>query len=130
MARILIVDDEPLYCTSLARLARRNGHDVETSKDSSGAFRLSEEFTPDLLVVDWMLGESLTGLEVADRLRRHHPRLATLLISGNPSPELQAQLDRTQETRFLAKPFDAREFTETVRAILAENTRPAEPTNG
>ena len=69
---------------------------------------------PDLLLIDFMLGEDGTGIDVARRLQPEVPMDRVVLVTGNTVPD---QLRDIRESGFsyLTKPA----ATEDLKAILA-----------
>ncbi len=65
MARILVVDDEADIREFLELALRRNGHEVKTATRDLEAYAMGVEFRPEVLVIDWMLGASVDGIEGA-----------------------------------------------------------------
>jgi DNA-binding response OmpR family regulator len=116
--RILIVDDEPPYRIFLRKLLERQGWIVETSASGLVSLEIAARHAPDVLIVDWMLRNSIDGLEVAAEMRKHVPGLRTVLITGFPSPELEKQTGQLPRTTYLAKPFEADELLVAVRGAL------------
>lgn len=112
--RILVIDDEPAVCRHLHDYFVEHGFEVIAVSSAREALGLLDSFHPDLLVVDWMLKDSLDGLQIAAAFRGRNPQLRTLVISGYPSAELEQRVQALQATRFLCKPFA---FTELQRAI-------------
>ena len=81
MARILVVDDEPLVCEMLAVLLRRKGHDVETAENGKSAVASVLSASFDLVVADIVMPE-MDGLEAIEVMRREQPELGVIAISG------------------------------------------------
>ena len=52
--KILIADDEPNIVISLEFLMQRNGYEVRTAGDGEAALKLTNEFRPDLILLDIM----------------------------------------------------------------------------
>jgi DNA-binding NtrC family response regulator len=122
MARVLIVDDELGFRQTLCRFVSRLGHQAEAAGGGESALEVGQRFDPDLLVVDWMLGGSLNGLEVAQLLSAAKPSLRTIVISGYPSAELASQTENAQIVAFLEKPFDFAQLREAFeKASIASN---------
>ena len=76
MGRVLIVDDEETYRTQLSLIVTSKGHEVQSTVDGQEAISIGSVFLPDLLVTDWRLKHDMTGLQVAEALRKAKPRLA------------------------------------------------------
>lgn len=116
MPHVLVVDDERIFRTTLQALLKRHDFDVAVAGNSDDALAAATTRQPDVLVVDWMLGSRLDGLELADAVRALNPALGTVVITGFPAPDLQRRVERMPSTRFLTKPF---EFVDLVLAIRA-----------
>ncbi len=116
MAKILIVDDEAVYCEQLRIILRRLGHEVATTESGQDAIGIDRTFRCDLLLVDWMLKESASGLDVANTLRTANPEAAVIMITGYPADQLAEEVGETERIRFLQKPFGA----DVLRQAVAE----------
>ncbi len=117
MAKVLVVDDEPGYRASLSKIAAREGHVVRQANSAREAMEIAAEFTPDILVIDWMLQNGCDGVDLATRLSKVDPNLVVVLISGYPSAELEAEAEERGFRGFLAKPFDLDRFVEMLRRV-------------
>jgi len=115
MVRVLVVDDEPDYPRLLNIILSKEGFEVATAESASEALNVGAHFAPEVLIVDWMLNGTEDGLWIAEALRQEYPALQTILITGYPSLELEAQVKRLPATRFLAKPFTPADLIELVR---------------
>ena len=118
MARLLVVDDEPRFRSYLAHILEAEGHEVRTAADDVGALEALEGFAPDLLIADWMLRSRADGLAVAALVRRRHPRLAVVLITGHPVEELHRHLAGREIAAVLEKPFPSSAIRELVERVL------------
>jgi len=81
--KVLLVDDEREFVTSLARrLARRN---IETRIATSGeqALHQIQERIPDVVVVDLNMPE-IDGPEIVRRIKVMHPRIHVVALTGEP----------------------------------------------
>ena len=55
MARILVVDDEPLIRKQIARILSKQGHDVQQAIDADQALKFAGDKIFDLALVDYNL---------------------------------------------------------------------------
>ena len=92
MARILVVDDVEQYRNHLSQYLLKRGHQVETAGDFESAVRLGQAFDPDVLIVDWRLGDDVEGIDVARSLRQGSPDLKTIVMSGYPEELVRQSL--------------------------------------
>lgn len=67
-----------------------------------------------------IMPEGLTGLELAQRLRRRKPGLKVIIMSGYVSPESSQGLAAADRILYLSKPFETATLTKLVRRHLDE----------
>jgi DNA-binding response OmpR family regulator len=109
--RSLVADDEPDIRDFIGHVLERAGHVVTVAGDGAEVLEHTSAETFDLVVVDQHMPR-MTGLAVADELRRSSPTTKVLIMSGD--------LDvGDAHQHFLPKPFDRREFIAAVETLLA-----------
>ena len=124
MARILIVDNEDVYRTTLSKLFSREGHETRSASSGPEAIATGREFSPDALVVDWGLRGPCDGLDVSKALQTEDPNLRVLLITGHSA----ADVDEGAKARIfqiLEKPFGLDQMNEALDAALQSALQPA-----
>jgi len=86
--RVLIVDDNVAWLTSLSSVLREAGHNVKTAEDGEQAIPLAVSWNPEFVLLDAHL-PVINGFEVAKRLREMYaPQAMTLvLMSGSTLDE-------------------------------------------
>jgi DNA-binding NarL/FixJ family response regulator len=88
-ARVLIVDDAPVFREAARELLERRGYTVVGEADSAAsAIDAVARLAPDAVLVDIRLPDA-DGFELSAALTRAHPELAVLLASADrdtPSP--------------------------------------------
>ena len=113
-ARILVVDDDPAVGGFVAALLERAGYEVHSAADVHGATEVAGAMPVDLLISDVVLGP-VDGLDVEEVVRRLHPGLKTIFMSGYARPRYRTGT----EDPVLVKPFEPRDLLERVSALLA-----------
>jgi two-component system, cell cycle response regulator CpdR len=104
--RILLVEDEMLLRTSLARLLQRAGFEVQAVGSAGEALATQPAFAADLLITDWLLQGDCDGLELARRLRRTTPAIQVIVITGLLAGDARPQLEpEALGATLLEKPF-------------------------
>ncbi len=81
MAYILIIDDDEKIRTIFERSLTGQGHVVTCAEEGREGLLLVNEEPPDLVVTDIMM-PTVDGLEVILSLRKNHPELPVIAISG------------------------------------------------
>jgi DNA-binding NtrC family response regulator len=121
--KVLVVDDERHFCDYLSRSLAREGYQVATAHSGREAIDVGTHFRPNVLVTDWMLKNHLHGIHVSRALQAVDPELQTILVTGYPSDDLEADADRADVFRLLRKPFRIQEVLTAVQT--AAQTPPA-----
>ncbi len=78
---------------------------------------MGAEFRPEVLIVDWILGPSLNGINVADVLRAGLPQLQVILTTSRPSEALESKAAAAEIHTVLTKPINLAELTAVLDAI-------------
>ena len=108
--RTLVADDEPDIRDFIGHVLERAGHDVTIAGDGAEVLARASEQDFDLVVLDHHMPR-MTGLAVADELRRTSPATKVLLMSGDMEVG-------HQHAAFLPKPFNRSEFMTAVSGLL------------
>jgi DNA-binding NtrC family response regulator len=108
--RVLVVDDEPLICWSLAETLRDGGDVVIAAKDGAAAMRaLSESREPiDVALLDYRLPD-VDDLSLLSAVRGFSPSTRVILMSAYATPEIAKVAMALGAARVVAKPIDMRD---------------------
>jgi CheY-like chemotaxis protein len=116
--RILVVDDEPSIHKALERGLRDVGF-VQSVKSGRGAMELLEGGAMfDVVLCDVIMPDG-TGIELADWMARHRPRLKRRLILMTGMGE--AQTDSHPDVMTVGKPFDLPALRELVCNVASRS---------
>ena len=119
MARILVVDDNPLNVDVLRTRLEAEGYDVATASDGEEALAAVAERAPDLILLDVMMPK-VDGLEVCRRLRADPtlPFTPIILVTARSAPaDVVAALDAGGD-EYVTKPVDHAALLARVRSML------------
>jgi two-component system nitrogen regulation response regulator NtrX len=122
---ILIVDDEADIRMLIGGILEDDGHQTRGAGDSTSALEAIRARRPSLVVLDvWLQGSPMDGLEVLDVIRREHPDLPVVIISGHGNVEMAVGAIKRGAYDFIEKPFKADRLLLVVqRAIEAARLR-------
>lgn len=115
-AKILLVDDESDFRTSLALLLDAYGHEVHAVESAVEAWELLQRIKPDVLITDLMMPR-MSGLDLCRRVR-DDPRweaLPVVMLSAAPAPALGYGI---WVDRYLTKPAPFEEVLKAVEEVL------------
>ncbi|PHP65831.1 sigma-54-dependent Fis family transcriptional regulator [Zhengella mangrovi] len=103
---ILIVDDETDIRELVAGILEDEGHETRTAHDSDSALAAISERVPRLVFLDiWLQGSRLDGLALLDEIKKMHPDLPVVMISGHGTIETAVSAIRRGAYDFIEKPF-------------------------
>jgi DNA-binding response OmpR family regulator len=122
---VLIVDDDPVVRSDIARALTRAGFGVATAGSGRQALRLvaDGQVMPAILVTDIELA-GMTGVELAARLLAVRPAVRVVMMTGDPNRAASARRHPSIVDRVLDKPMALDELVATVRAVAAIVPRP------
>src|SRR5664279_482230 len=105
---ILIVDDEADIRELVSGILEDEGFSTRTARNSDEALTAIEARRPNLIFLDiWMQGSKLDGLQLLESVKRHHPDLPIVMISGHGNIETAVTAIRHGAYDFIEKPFKA-----------------------
>jgi two-component system chemotaxis response regulator CheB len=87
--RVLLADDDGPFLAALSPLIEQQPQlsVVGSASDGLGAIELADELTPDAVVIDLHMPR-LDGVTAVARLRRDHPSMCVIALTGDEHPAL------------------------------------------
>ena len=120
--RVLLADDEQPFLDALSPLTERQPQlaVVGTALDGLAAIELADELGPDAVVIDLHMPR-LDGVSAVARLRRDHPSMCVIALTGDKEPALHTAVTEAGADAVLMKG----EFVDVLVARLAAGRTPA-----
>ena len=118
--RVLVVDDEPLVCWSVAETLADVGYEVVEAFDAASALRAFSMQTghPDVVLLDLCLPDS-TDLSLLTALHRLSPFTPVVIVTAYGSRELRDEAQRLGAVAVIDKPVDMSALAPLVTRVLA-----------
>ncbi|MFN3367925.1 MAG: response regulator transcription factor [Thermus sp.] len=117
MARILLVEDEPLVAHMVRRILERAGHQVDWAPSGQVALeKVSEAY--DLVVCDLVM-PGISGLQVIRKIREQGLSTTILALSASVSEKSRREALEAGAQAFLGKPFETQALLAQVDRLLA-----------
>ncbi len=120
MARVLVVDDDPMILHLVRLNLELEGHEVVEAADGRSALHAVREDPPDVVVLDIMLPE-VDGLEVCRRLQQDPvtAKVPVVLLSARAlASDVQRGLS-SGAVEYITKPFDPSDLIDVVERSVA-----------
>ena len=115
--RVLFVDDDAEVVMFASRVLRDAGFEVLVGANGSIALSTVQSEALDVVITDLVMPER-EGLETIMRLRKSHPSLPIIAISGAFGGHFLKGATTLGASAILAKPFSGDELLEAVRTVL------------
>jgi two-component system, cell cycle sensor histidine kinase and response regulator CckA len=115
VARILLVDDDPMASEIIAQALQDDGHVARIAASGEQAILSLEQDGADAVVTDLSM-PSLDGSQLVRFIRAHprHAKMPVIMISGTAAHDrLAGEVDA-----FLQKPFRIQRLTDLLRELL------------
>ena len=124
--KVLVVDDDPEIVELFVDVLERDGRfEVKTAATGYDAGMLTQEFNPDLVILDYMLPD-INGQAVCELIRQD-PSIADIkiiCISGMVEEDKIEELKASGADDFLHKPLDIDELIRRICRLLDMEVRP------
>nr|WP_269210648.1 response regulator transcription factor [Nocardioides luteus] len=115
--RVLVVDDEVNIAELIMMALRYEGWEVAAAHTGTKAVSAARDFTPDAIVLDWMLPD-FDGLEVLRRVRSTNPAVPVLFLTAKDAVEDRVAGLTAGGDDYVTKPFSLEELVARLRALM------------
>jgi two-component system nitrogen regulation response regulator NtrX len=120
-AEILVVDDEADIRMLIGGILTDEGYEARDAADSAAALEAIARRRPNLVILDiWLQGSEHDGLQLLEIIRRDHPTLPVVMISGHGNYETTFAAVKLGANDYIEKPFKADHLLMRVRKVLDE----------
>ncbi len=116
-ARLLVVDDDPEMRDALGMFFAAQGHACELAASADAALGIVGRLNLDAIVCDVRM-DGMSGLELLDRVKRTHPTLPVVVISGRGGIPDAVDAMKRGAFQYLAKPCDLAELGASVMGAI------------
>ena len=117
MARILVVEHDPIIRQTVEYALKRAGFDTLASGDGNDALEMARSSSPDLILLDLML-PGMDGFSFAEQVRASDPDVAIVMVTALSEERDKVRGLDAGADDYVTKPFSTEELLARVRANL------------
>jgi PAS domain S-box-containing protein len=114
---VLVVDDEPLVRAAMEAVLQQEGYRAVAAKDGPAALKLFGEGEFDIVLLDVGMPK-MNGFRVAEQMRKLHPDVAIILVTGWGDEVDQEQVKATGVDAVINKPFEPLDMLQRVNEVM------------
>jgi diguanylate cyclase (GGDEF)-like protein len=118
--KILVVDDSHVTLTTIVGQLKKHGFLVEQANDGIKALEKTEEFHPDIVLLDVMM-PNMDGFTVCEKIKQQAAMqnfTPVILVTAYGDIKSKVKGFETGADDYLTKPFDMQELLARVRSML------------
>ncbi|MGP9567461.1 response regulator transcription factor [Halomonas sp. AOP5-B2-8] len=104
--RLLIIDDDEMFCHVLNRALTRRGYSVTVAHDAEQAITMAVQHLPTMATLDLKL-ENSSGLKLLPELLAISPHCRIVVLTGYSSIATAVEAIKLGAANYLCKPVDA-----------------------
>ncbi|MEZ7933599.1 MAG: response regulator transcription factor [Sulfurospirillum sp.] len=119
--KLLIIEDDPKIISFVQKGLQEEGFIVDAANDGEEGLYLAEQYTYDLLIIDWMLPK-LDGLKICEKLREKKNLTPILMLTAKTSVEERILGLGCGADDYLVKPFVFAELVARIRSLLRRSS--------
>lgn len=113
--RVLVVDDEERFRTSLGKLLTIKGLNVKTLGSARDALEELKTGDYDVVLLDVKMPE-MNGIEALAEIKKVHPNLEVIILTGHASVDAAVDIMRLGGYEYLLKPCPVDELVDKIEA--------------
>lgn len=116
--KILIVDDDQVFCQLLEKGLNRLGYQSSTAFNGTQA--LKARLPIDVILLDMRLGDE-SGLGLIQPLLENHPKAKIIVITGYASLATAVDAIKQGAVNYIAKPIDVKSVHKVIQDSLSDD---------
>ena len=123
MSKVLLIDDEEQFRTSLARRLSMRGfasRELDSGADALKVVRGDPEI--DVIILDRKM-PGMSGEQVLKEIKQYRPELQVIMLTGHGSMASAVETGRLDAYAYLQKPCELDELVSVIEAARAEKVR-------
>lgn len=116
-SKILLIDDEEEFVSTLAERLELRGYSAKITRDGESGISLITQYSFDIVVLDLMM-PGLNGLETLKLIKAIDKDLPVIILTGHGASKEGMEGIRFGAFDFLVKPLDIRELINKIQLAI------------
>jgi len=116
MIRVLLADDEELFCLTIARTLEKEGYEVITAMDGQHALEQFIELRPHIVVTDVAMPKK-DGLALLKAIHAFDKTVPVVVLTGSGTIQKAMYAMKHGAAEYLTKPFRVREIVRVIHNL-------------
>lgn len=116
--KVLLVDDEKEFATTLAERLSLRGIETSVAYDGETGLRMIRENEPELVILDLMM-PGMSGLAVLNEIKNNHPDICVILLTGMGSTFDGVEVTHLGAYEYLMKPINLDDLIRKIKEAMA-----------
>jgi DNA-binding NtrC family response regulator len=121
MPKILLVDDEDRFRTTLRKILTGHGLDVTDLDNGPAALAALRVQTFDVVVLDLRMSD-MDGIQTLQAMKELHPDLEVIILTGHASLDDAMAIMQLGGTEYLLKPCSVEEILDKIELAVERRT--------
>lgn len=121
---ILVVEDEPAIREMIVTTLEMAGFDCLQASEVSQAHHLAVDHRPNIILLDWMLPNGLSGIDLCRRLKKDEmlSEIPIIMLTAKGEEDNKVQGLDAGADDYITKPFSTRELVSRIKAVLRRSS--------
>ncbi|HFU73920.1 MAG TPA: response regulator transcription factor [Helicobacteraceae bacterium] len=122
MAKIIIIEDEPIVAKDIKATLKKLGHNVVGwGINEESTYALINEHHPDIVFMDINLEEEVDGIDIAEALRYENKEIKIIYLTAYADEKTIDRAVKTNPSGYIVKPFNRRDIDITMKLVMQES---------
>ncbi len=119
MSRILIIDDDPAFCTLLRNFLNKQGFETEETYSAKEGIREVYEESYDIVLIDYRLPD-MDGLELLKNIKKRYFHLPVIIMTNYSNIKTAVKAMQLGAFEYVTKPINPDEIHLSITKALEE----------
>ncbi|WKN42677.1 sigma-54-dependent transcriptional regulator [Tunicatimonas pelagia] len=117
MSRVLIIDDDPSFCTLLRNFLKKNDYETQEAYSAKEGIRAVYDHSFDIVLIDYRLPD-MDGLELLKNIKKRYLHLPVIIMTNYANIKTAVKAMQLGAFEYVTKPINPDEILLSMRDAL------------